>query len=361
MHKKFYKILKMGQAPVCSLCTDEKDIDLKSQSSKPQIIMPDMKLRSKINPLLLNGAHDLNSFNFTYIGGYTTSIKEGFGILRWENNCEFKGNFHKGTPSGWGIYSNPLIGKYNGEYDDNKRSGYGIFRHISNSVYEGNWVNEKQEGIGIEKWEDGSLYQGEFVNGEKCGTGIYFFPDGNIYLGEWKQNKMNGNGIYAYNNKNKFYMGEWLNGVRNGYGEIYSNNNHTYTFGFFKNNVQNGCFLLYNLKTKKIIVGFYLNGKVDEIVKYFRRKEEGKLMVVKNGKKVKEIEKEEKIEHFLNNKDNFGKNSQFLKNRSFQKYFFMKRDELENILNNKIDMEDINDICKRLGKDINENNNIKNE
>ena len=104
-----------------------------------------------------------------------------------------------------------------------------------------------------------------------------------------------------------------------------------------------------------------MNGKVDEIVKYFRRKEEGKLMVVKNGKKAKEIEKVEKIEHFLNNKDNFGKNSQFLKNRSFQKYFFMKRDELENILNNKIDMEDINDICKRLGKDINENNNIKNE
>ena len=352
----------MGQTPVCSTCSEnEKDIEIKEQKSKQKILTTENKPISQNDSPILKEKNDLNDFNLSYMGGYTTAIKEGFGILRWENNCEFKGNFHNGVPSGWCIYYNAKRGKYSGEYEDNKRNGYGIFHHISNSIYEGNWINEKQEGIGIEKWKDGSLYQGEFINGEKCGIGIYFFPDGSIYLGNWKQNKMNGYGVYSYDNKNKLYMGEWLNGVRNGYGEIYSNNNHTYYFCFFKNNIQHGCFMLYNIKTKKIIVGFYNNGKVEEIVKYFRRREEGKLMVVKNGRKIKEIENEAKIGQFLNDKYNFGKNSQFMKYKGFQKYFFMKRNELEKILNDKIDIEEINSINARLGKDDNENNNIYNE
>jgi predicted nucleotidyltransferase len=58
--------------------------------------------------------------------------------------------------------------------------------------------------------------------------------------------------------------------------------------------------------------------------------------------------------NYLNNKDNFGKKSQFLKNKEYQKYFFMKREELENILSNKIDIEEIKSIKARLGKDSNE-------
>ena len=172
---------------------------------------------------------------------------------------------------------------------------------------------------------------------------------------------MNGYGIYTYDNKNKIYIGEWLNGVRNGYGEVYSFNTHKYFFGFYRNNIQNGFFMLYNIKTKKIIVGFYSNGKLDEVVKYFRRGQEGKLMLVKNGKKIKEIENEKKIENYLNNKDNFEKNSQFRKNKGVQKYFYMKRKELENILNEKIDIDEINSINERLGNDFNVNNNINNE
>jgi predicted nucleotidyltransferase len=64
---------------------------------------------------------------------------------------------------------------------------------------------------------------------------------------------------------------------------------------------------------------------------------------------------------FLNNKDNFGKNSQFLKNKGVQKYFYMKRKDLENILKDKVNIEDINSINERLGKGTIENNNINNE
>ena len=114
--------------------------------------------------------------------------------------------------------------------------------------------------------------------------------------------------------------------------------------------------MLLNTKSKKIIVGFFNNGNVDEIVKYFKRREEGKLIVVRNGKKIKEIENEQKIENYLNNKNNFGKKSQYWKNKEFQKYFFMKREELEKLLSDKIDIDDINSINERLRKKDNEEN-----
>ena len=60
----------------------------------------------------------------------------------------------------------------------------------------------------------------------------------------------------------------------------------------------------------------------------------------------------------MNNEENFGKKSQYLKNKEYQKYFYMKRNELEKIFNNKIDIDEINTIYERLGKDKNINNNI---
>jgi len=53
--------------------------------------------------------------------------------------------------------------------------------------------------------------------------------------------------------------------------------------------------------------------------------------------------------------------SQFLKNKGVQKYFYMKRKELENILNEKIDIDEINSINERLGKNVRDINNINNE
>ena len=121
----------MGQTPVCTFCSDnEKDIELKSPKIQPKIFFSQNISSPGNSNIILKEKNFSNFYNLTYIGGYTTAIKEGFGILRWENNSEFKGNFHNGVPTGWGIYYNPKMGKYNGEYEDNKRNGYGIFSHI---------------------------------------------------------------------------------------------------------------------------------------------------------------------------------------------------------------------------------------
>ena len=80
-------------------------------------------------------------------------------------------------------------------------------------------------------------------------------------------------------------------------------------------------FMFYIIKSKKIIIGFNNNGKIDGIVKYFKDKIEPKLFLVKNGRKIKEIDNEEKINDFLNEQNNFDSKKSFEIDKSFNKYF----------------------------------------
>ena len=117
--------------------------------------------------------------------------------------------------------------------------------------------------------------------------------------------------------------------------------------------------MFYNSISKKIIIGFNNNGKIDGIVKYFKDKIDPKLFIVKNGRKIKEIDNEEKINDYLNDLNNFDSKRSFVIDKSFNKYFFMKRNELEKILIGKCDIRDIEEINERLGKS-NKTNNIDN-
>jgi len=338
----------MGQSPVCSFCSDkEKEQKLVTQNNN-NFIISENKDDSLMDRPILRDNKKPTSLNLNYFGGYSTIYREGFGIIRWANNCEFKGFFHNGVSTGWGIFYHPQNGTYRGEYENDCPNGYGVYKHITDSTYEGNWVNEKQEGYGIEKWQDSAIYRGQFTNGKKNGIGLYIFPNKNIYLGEWTQNLMNGYGIYSYG-KNQLYMGQWLNGLRDGYGEIYGPN-HKYFYGYFRNNIQNGFFMFYNSKSRKIIIGYNTNGKLDGIVKCFRGRTEGKLMIVRNGKKIKEIDNEEKINKYLNEPNNFEPNHPFIKDKTFNKYFFMKRNNLEKILMEKCSSKDYEQINERLEK-----------
>ena len=333
----------MGQYPVCAFCSEnEKEQNLNIKNKKTNI--PEKNPPPCIMDLPIikdNTSHYPPPLS--YIGATHTTIREGFGIIKWTNDCFFKGIFHNGVPSGWGIYCSPKNGTYKGEYNNDLPNGFGIYDHITNSNYEGYWENEKQEGYGIEQWHDGSFFSGKFNMGKKTGIGTYIFDNGNIYMGEWEQNKMNGFGIYSYG-KGHIYMGQWMNGLRDGYGEIYENKGCNYFYGYFRNDIQNGFFMFYNCKTGKIIIGFNTNGKIDGIVKIFKNKKEGKLLVVQNGQKLKEIEKEEKIREYLESHK-----EKFFKNEMFRGYFLMTREELEIILKNKCDLEEIRDTYELIG------------
>ena len=339
----------MGQSTVCSFCQEEKEKEENLITSKnTDFFICETKTKNVDRPILKS--QKLNfSLNLNNLDCNSHVVQEGFGIIYFTNNSLFKGLFHNGIPNSWGIYFNPSNGLFQGEYKNDKPNGYGIYEHITESTYEGYWLNEKQEGIGIEIWVDSSIYKGQFKSGKKNGNGTYIFPNNNIYLGEWSENLMNGYGIYNYG-KNNIYMGAWKNGLRDGYGEVYEPDNN-YFFGFYKNNLQNGFFMFYNKKNDKMIVGYNNNGKVDRIAKYFRKEKQGKLIILKNCKKVKEIEEEDKIINYLNDKNNFDYK---IMDDYYKKYFYMKREELEEILINKcnnININEIKEILKSIKKE----------
>ena len=332
----------MGQYPVCAICSEKENEENLNFNNKNYIISDNNTTSIMDRPILKDNKSN-HPPPLSYIGATNTTVREGFGIIKWTNDCFFKGNFHNDIPSGWGIYCSPKNGTYKGEYYQDLPNGYGIYEHITESNYEGYWVNEKQEGYGIEQWNDGSFYSGKFYNGKKSGIGTYIFSNGNIYMGEWEQNTMNGFGIYCYGKKH-IYMGQWMNGLRDGYGEIYGAGGCSYFYGYFRNNIQNGFFMFYNSKSGKIIVGFNTNGKIDGIVKIFKSDKEGKLLIVQNGHKLKEIKNEEEIAEYLESHK-----QKYFKNQIFWEYFIMKREELERILKNKCDLDEFNETQELLG------------
>ena len=84
-------------------------------------------------------------------------------------------------------------------------------------------------------------------------------------------------------------------------------------------------------------------------MKYFRGQQEGKLIIVRNGRKIKEIDNQIKIKKYLNDPNNIEKNNFFM-DKKFLNYFFMKRNQLEKILIERCDMNEFEQINERLGK-----------
>ena len=342
----------MGSPAICSFCNDkESDENLINNQNNfsylanKNILEEIQDKNDNDNDNMMSSESNNPSFRFVLKGINYSKIIEDFGIIKWSNNSIFKGYFKNSIPNGWGIYNHHTNGTFKGEYYNDQPNGFGIYIHITDSVYEGYWKNERQDGIGIETWTDNSIYIGEFSHGKKYGIGKYIFPNGNIYFGEWEQNLMNGYGIYLYQ-KNQIYIGEWLNGLKDGYGEIYGPNNN-YFFGFFKNNSQNGFFIFYNDKSGKIIVGFNANGKVDGVAKYFMPNKEGKLLLLKNGHKIKEIKSENELDKKIIKKLN--------------KYFYMNRKEIEPILRDKINNENYEEMINLLKTDDDDEREIKTE
>ena len=319
----------MGTQAICAFCEDkETDENLINHTSNFAYFGSNKNLQNQESNL--NIEENPLSFTFTPAGSNYSKIISDFGIIKWSNNSIFKGYFKNNIPNGWGIYFHHTNGSFQGEYYNDQPNGFGIFTHETEANYMGYWKNDRQDGIGIEKWQEGVEYVGEFSMGKKQGIGKYVFPNGYIYYGEWEQNLMNGYGLYLFD-QNKIYIGEWLNGLKDGYGEIYGEN-HNYFFGFYRNNTQNGFFLSYNDKTGKIIVGYNANGKIDGIAKYFMPENEGRILILKNGHKIKEIKN-------LADLETSNEEIDIKYKKQLNKYFYMNREEIEEILKKKLIMK----------------------
>ena len=210
-----------------------------------------------------NNNNNLNTNNKSIIK--PTVIKEGFGIIIWEDKSELHSIFVNNKANGISKYIDPINKiTFEGEYYHNKPRGFGIYTNYYGTILEGNWKNNILNGIGLEINKDGTFYQGEFKNNKKHGIGLYRWNDGTIYHGEWENNEMTGFAMISYKDE-KVYVGQVLKGLMNGYGEFSWKNGKKY-FGFYKNDIKEGFGIyIYEQKPFQAYIGFWFEGKMDGI------------------------------------------------------------------------------------------------
>ena len=79
-----------------------------------------------------------------------TVIKEGFGIITWEDKSQLFSIFQNNKANGISKYIDPennII--FVGEYFHNKPRGFGYYKSPKGTTFEGNWKNNILNGVGI--------------------------------------------------------------------------------------------------------------------------------------------------------------------------------------------------------------------
>ena len=105
-------------------------------------------------------------------------------------------------------YSNK---RYVGQVVNGIREGKGIVYFNDGDRYNGEFINDKAEGKGIYYYKNDDRYEGDFKNGLSEGKGIMYYHDGDRYEGDYKKDKKEGKGIYYYHNGDRS-MGDYHDG-----------------------------------------------------------------------------------------------------------------------------------------------------
>ena len=167
-------------------------------------------------------------------------------------------------------------GKYNGKYKkiNSKyiKEGYGIMNYNDGNLYKGNFKNDKREGKGILTYTNGDIYDGEWENDIQNGEGIYIFKTGEIksYEGNWR------NGHYFGFGKIKFLNGNEIE-------SIFLNNSEGIDIIKIRNNEGNIFLGHINKEDKSIIGNGYQVSKNGNISIGNFIYDEDKLEYIRNG------------------------------------------------------------------------------
>lgn len=217
-----------------------------------------------VNGSLMNKARITYPNNDVYEGQIASDFtRNGYGIYRYNNGDEYKGQWINNKQNGQGKYivkgnaiedgkwskgklldsgkhleTYPNNEKYIGEIKNGKRDGFGIYYFNDGSTYEGAWLNGKKYGKGKYTLPDKRYYEGDWKDDKRHGLGLFVFKDGSEYQGQWKDDKRTGNGNLSFNDGTE-YEGDWLNGAITGKGYLELPDNSFY-YGDFKNNKKNG-------------------------------------------------------------------------------------------------------------------------
>ena len=184
----------------------------------------------------------------TYVGAFVKGLKKGFGAEECANSYRYTGAWkndqwhHSGTlicyyPNG------RLKSTYLGNFENGHIHGTGTLTIFNHSLYNGEFYEGKMHGSGVLTDLSSSLskiYDGEFQNGFKEGNGTETFEKHYIYTGKWKKNKWHGEGkltefCVGTNTPEHTYTGTFQNGVKNGPGTEVHHLIKLHTIGIWTN------------------------------------------------------------------------------------------------------------------------------
>ncbi len=143
---------------------------------------------------------EINYQDGAYYVGHTLSLEtltpDLFGLIFWNNQDYYVGEWVNGTRTGFGFYDWKNADSY--------------------SHYYGDFINNQLTGFGCLVYKNQDFYQGTSYKGIREGFGRYVWhdKDGNItvsYLGEWKNGKRHGNGKILFYSDNTLQVGRFEN------------------------------------------------------------------------------------------------------------------------------------------------------
>ena len=117
----------------------------------------------------INNQQELKFDNGRYVGQVVNGLREGKGIIYFNNGDRYEGDFRNG-----------------------KSEGKGIYYYNTGDKYEGDFRNDKREGKGIMYYHNGDRMMGDYYNGKAIGKHVMLTRNGEVKT-------YNGNEIIIFN------------------------------------------------------------------------------------------------------------------------------------------------------------------
>ena len=182
----------------------------------------------------------------TFFNGYFEENHPVEGLLVFNDDCYYKGEFHRGLPHKKGTYYNRRKTK----------------------VWSGHWKAGKMYGKGVYTWDSKFSFTGTMgENGEPHGSGTIYFPTQKpCILGSWDHGKRSGLFTFIFPDKSYCHV-RFVDGKMNGECFFYDKSNKKVSRAFASNNFLTGlCRLVF--EDQSWYIGYIKDNQYDGIGTY---------------------------------------------------------------------------------------------
>ena len=229
------------------------------RSNFPRVELPDGEY---VGHLLLGDPSDKGELVLASGPHATTTMRQGFGNMRYSNGNIYQGEWLRGKRHGPGVVVYASGNFYSGDWQLDKKWGKGCMFFRGGHVYEGEFASDMRSGVGTMRYQNGNVYQGGWLDDLRQGDGTISFTGGDVVRGKWENDHIelgkfnyangdeyegeidpstfsrHGQGCMLYADKG-VYVGAWKQGKRWGKGQ-YTDPHGSVSDGNWKNGKRHG-------------------------------------------------------------------------------------------------------------------------